>query len=81
MRESTLARILQEMDRQRLSNARLAGKLGWSERYLSLRLGWLLPVTPVKPRFGGRFPLTAPEVEHIAGALQVDARQLQAVNE
>jgi hypothetical protein len=77
-KRSTVSRVLDEMARQHISYVQLAARLrqcfpgsGWSENYMALRLGELMPVTPNRTGFGGRVPLTVTETEQMAAALGV----------
>jgi hypothetical protein len=71
-------RVLDEMDTQGIGIPTLRARLGpgWSKDYLEMRLGELLPVSPTRPRFGGRVPLTHTEIEDLAEALRVPVAQL-----
>jgi hypothetical protein len=79
-----LRRVLEEMDRQHLSCSQLAKMLRrrsgpgsvWTEQYLAMRLGQLLPCHPDRPGLGGWVPLTDPEIAEFAAALKVPAGQL-----
>lgn len=74
-----VARVLDEMQKQCIGYVQLGARLrytspacGWSQEYVALRLGELLPGPP----FGGRIPLTGSEIEQMARALSVPVAEL-----
>ncbi|HEY1622138.1 MAG TPA: hypothetical protein VGG25_31260 [Streptosporangiaceae bacterium] len=71
--ERVVARILAEMDRQRVTLTKMAGRMGpgWSYDLLAIRLGHMLPGGR-----GGRYPLTSMEITVMARALKVPVRHL-----
>jgi hypothetical protein len=77
-----VGQILDEMAKQRISYVQLAARLrrvspswGWTQEYLALRLGELVPVYEGL-QIGGRTPLMAVEIEQMAQALCVPVAEL-----
>jgi hypothetical protein len=70
--ERVVARVLNEMSRQRLSCSRLADRAGYPPDYLAMRLGLLVPGGGCR----GKVPLVTEEIGRLAGALRVPAEQL-----
>lgn len=73
-----IRRVLEEMDRQHISYVQLAARLGpgWTNDYLALRLGELMPLRPGQTKLGGRIPLTGTEIEQLAEAFKISPAQI-----
>lgn len=64
--ERIALRVMEEMRRRNVTNARIGRRIGWSEAYVSMRLGLAMP-----GRIGGRVALSASELAVFAKALGV----------
>lgn len=64
--ERIALRVMDEIRRRHLTNARVGQRIGWTEAYVAMRLGLAMP-----GRVGGRVALTSSELELFAKALRV----------
>lgn len=68
--ERIALRVMTEMSRQHLNHGHIARRTGWTEAYISTRLGLAVP-----GRLGGRVALTRIELATFARALRVPVEQ------